>query len=167
MRKVKWIIIKYNFILTIYKYFGYLNKLVQQEESMINKRDKLNEIHPSSIELYGLELATKVADYLEVNGEIIPNKHRDFCGTCYYYYKGKYGFCHVYDGFPSVDYPIKEFSDKQSFINWLAGKNDCNMNGSDSNDLETFEKDTFHQGNQRCLKSHLEYYLKKQNNNKI
>jgi hypothetical protein len=106
-----------------------------------------------------------VADYLEVHGEIIPNKHRDFCGTCYYYYKGKYGFSHVYDGFPCVSYPIIEFSDKQSFIIWLANKNDWNMSGYDLNDLETFEKDTFYQGNQRCLKGDLEWFIMKQNNN--
>ncbi len=39
------------------------------------------------------------------------------------------------------------------------------MSGYDLNDLETFEKDTFYQGNQRCLKGDLEWFIMKQNNN--
>lgn len=125
------------------------------------KENKLEKIHPSYKELYGIELASKVADYIEVYGEIIPNKHRDYCGTCYFYYEGIYGFSQVYDGYPCVSVPIKKFTDKQKFISWLAGKSDWNMSGYDPNDLEIYEKDTFYQGNQRCLKANLEFIINK------
>lgn len=110
-----------------------------------------------SKKIYGKEFATEVANSLEQKTQLFHNTHRDYCGTGFYYQNGKYMFCYVYDGFP--DKHIKEFDNRDNFIEWLGAQNDWNMSGCNPEAVELFEKDLFTRNNQRCLKKTLETFL--------
>jgi hypothetical protein len=79
---------------------------------------------------YGFSLATRVADALEHSS--LMHSHRDYCGMGLEKSKdGDYLYGEVWDGYLT---PSKVFSDKITFVRWLAEQSDAsmaNLNGDD------------------------------------
>ena len=113
---------------------------------------------------YGRKLACMFATVLEKQKEMVIYGHQCYCGTGFRFSKDeKFHFCKVWDGYPTDD--ILTFDNKDIFIEWLASKNDLQMDGSEESDPDLYEEDKFYRGNQRVGRGHIEEFIKKYSNN--
>ena len=94
-----------------------INKIFQQK--LIFGHFSWSKIPESEFdkEPYGLEFATKIANFLKKKGSLILNEHRDYCGVGFEFSKGTYIFGHVYDG--TLLEKIKIFEKKGKFVEWM------------------------------------------------
>jgi hypothetical protein len=74
-------------------------------------------------EIYGPELASKVADALMHN--VVGYGHRDYCGMGLEFYNGTYSYGELWDG--SMMPPMKQWISKEDFIQWLAQQSDASL----------------------------------------
>lgn len=81
---------------------------------------------------YGIELASRVADHLERSGEI-AYRHPYFCGVGLAFQKGEFLYGYVEEGgvaaFLDTTPVMRRFTDRESFIAWLAQQSDDTMYG--------------------------------------
>eukprot|EP00301_Raphidiophrys_heterophryoidea_P007324 c12848_g2_i1.p1 GENE.c12848_g2_i1~~c12848_g2_i1.p1 ORF type:complete len:202 (-),score=32.48 c12848_g2_i1:504-1109(-) len=92
---------------------------------LINSRSNYYQGDPAP--KYGRALATKVAEHL-LEGNQIVFEHRDYCGTAFFFFRGKFLYCEAYDGGWTGDH-LKEFPTKELFVAWLADQDDVSMSG--------------------------------------
>lgn len=116
-------------------------------------------------DLYGLELATKIAEYL-MAGKSIHFEHYGYCGVGFIFYKEQLLYTHfdewclyMYDTryTPGGPYTgiVKSFAEPQAFIAWLAQQSDHSLHGYES-------ADPWYMGNQRITRERLIYALNSQ-----
>ena len=110
---------------------------------------------------YGNSLATRFASALEKKHQMLPYRHQAYCGVGFYYIKGKFHFCRVWDGDPMET--LIMFNNKEAFIEWFSSKSDAEMMGNDPEDAEMYEKDSFYRGNQRFQEEHVEIFIREAN----
>lgn len=105
--------------------------------------DKQLEIfHDLNDDMYGIELATKIAEKLMQTNEnkgLLFN-HRDYCGLGLFYHQQRFILYEVEDGnSPNNNFLFRKedvvasFDTQQEFIHWLANENDKSMSLYGSN----------------------------------
>lgn len=116
----------------------------------------------SDINPMGQALAQKFADYLEKKEhEVVKGRHRDYCGVCFVYADGKYGFGITYDGYAdSIENCRVVKPNKEAFVEWLSKKSDFQLGGFDPQD-DLYEASSFDRGNQRFYISDIKELVSK------
>jgi hypothetical protein len=111
---------------------------------------------PAIAEPYGVGLANKVADLLE-RGQAVVYGHSEYCGTGLRYIDGRFVYDEVWEGElaclrhqpPGYDRAMSLFTDRPSFVAWLAEQCDQSLSGRD-------RPDPFYWNNQRITRTRLE-----------
>jgi hypothetical protein len=111
---------------------------------------------PAIAEPYGVGLANKVADLLE-RGQAVVYGHAEYCGTGLRYVDGRFVYDEVRDGElaclrhqpAAYDQALALFTDRPSFVTWLAEQCDQSLSGRD-------RPDPFYWNNQRITRTRLE-----------
>lgn len=95
-------------------------------------------------ETYGLELAQKVSDYLQLN-ESIGNSHYGYCGVGFVFCDGIIHYTHFDEWLtythgkrykPGGEYEgiIRTFTSSSEFVEWLSKQSDDSLSGKETND---------------------------------
>ena len=95
-------------------------------------------------EKYGLDLAMKTAEYLQVHGSI-KNDHYGYCGVGFVVSDGVILYTHFDELLTYTrgqryvlggDYEgiIHTFATQDAFVDWLADQSDSSMSGKETND---------------------------------
>ncbi|WP_295116463.1 hypothetical protein [uncultured Chitinophaga sp.] len=106
-------------------------KLLAKEDGRADLLARQQQLRQVDNAAYGYSLATRVADALD-HGSLM-HSHRDYCGMGLEKSKdGDYLYGEVWDGYLT---PSQIFSDKITFIRWLAEQSDASMANLNSEDF--------------------------------
>lgn len=125
-----------------------LKEKEKQEQERIEKKLNHKKILASETSVYGITLATSIADALKP-GVYISYSHRDYCGMGLgMNHKNEYVYGAVWDGWLNEE---KVFETKVEFIDWLKQQSDAS--------LANLDGDPFAWGNQVINRKRLQEFL--------